>query len=303
VIFESIYGSGQGSKMVLCKLKRVLIMKKRYGLAFTLVELLVVISIIAVLLSVLLPSLRKARDSAKITVCASNQKQLVTAALLYATANKSQFPPCIGKRKSDGYCMWPQYIGVQPTPFQPYTTIKNYLGSYLSDGKIFACPLSPADQKYFGDGYQNGTGLQAPIAMFWNWQQTKSTRYPTFIGPSSLESANGKTAKHILTADIFVYGWQDAVTGRKSYFSAHRPPDGKSGGKFPPSSLSSKPYAWIIFDEFGSTYNPPPYKNNVGYIDGSVKKVSTKDMTTVQDDKSYYFYVFPKDEVFPASQP
>jgi prepilin-type N-terminal cleavage/methylation domain-containing protein len=277
-------------------------MKKRYGSAFTLVELLVVISIIALLLAILLPSLRRARDSAKTIVCASNQKQLVTAALLYATANQGKLPPCIGKRKSDGYCMWPQYIGCQPTVFQPYTPIKQYLGSYLADGKIFACPLSPADQKYFGEGYQKGTGLQAPIAMFWNWQQAKSTRYPTFIGASSVEKANGKIAKQILTADVLIYGWQDAVTGQKSYFSAHRP-EGKSLRTFPPPSYSLKPYAWLIFDEFGTAFNLPQYKINMGYVDGSVKKISTKNMTAVQDDMSYYFYMFPKDEVFPASQP
>jgi len=44
--------------------------------AFTLVELLVVISIMAMLLAVLLPALRKARDQAKKTICKSDIKQI-----------------------------------------------------------------------------------------------------------------------------------------------------------------------------------------------------------------------------------
>src|SRR5262245_35668034 len=59
---------------------------------FTLTELMVVVGLIAVLISLLLPALGKAKAAANATACLANLKQLGTAWTIYVTENRGRLP-------------------------------------------------------------------------------------------------------------------------------------------------------------------------------------------------------------------
>ena len=94
---------------------------------FTLVELLVVIGIIALLISILLPTLSRARESAKTISCASQARQLGFASFSFANDNNQQLPWGLSSDRAD----WG--IGNQTTTPYSYGTMRTQLGQFLGN--------------------------------------------------------------------------------------------------------------------------------------------------------------------------
>jgi len=110
---------------------------------FTLIELLVVIAIIAILAAILFPVFAQAREKARQTSCASNEKQLCLAALQYVQDNDERWP-LSNTCTPNGACTAAGYV-TTPTSVFGHTAVRdaywsNAIQPYLKSTAVMLCP-------------------------------------------------------------------------------------------------------------------------------------------------------------------
>ena len=120
--------------------------------AFTLVELLVVIGIIALLIGILLPALSKAAQSARTVACSARLHDLLGMCLLYVNDNNGFLPPIAAGGDPPPYSGSNYRLG-RPTIFpqgssDPPTVLYRYVGTVPDTQKLFVCPELIAESGY-----------------------------------------------------------------------------------------------------------------------------------------------------------
>jgi prepilin-type N-terminal cleavage/methylation domain-containing protein len=167
---------------------------------FTLVELLVVIGIIALLISILIPVLGRARDQANRVACLSNIRQIGIAFRMYASENKDWCPWAAPLNRPDLYADWIHWRtginnqGLASSAIAPYLGGGKGFAKDTSLEKVFRCPADRLQDR--------PSFTQYPYSYTMNIYFGSNGDYPqACAGPPTRLSTTKNASEKILVAE------------------------------------------------------------------------------------------------------
>jgi prepilin-type N-terminal cleavage/methylation domain-containing protein len=187
------------------------------GRGFTLLELLVVISIIALLLSILAPALGKARKQVHRIRSQSNMGQIVDVLHLYAMDNSDRFPVSVASNGLESDLTWAEptkLIALDDLGPRIHRSVSGYLNDYLDKADTMSCPSSPRPFKFLQkawdagdkwDNRENGKSLDPLLGtycLYWNYRGYLPDKKAPFVGPES-DSGGGRQSS-LVVSDMLV---------------------------------------------------------------------------------------------------
>lgn len=187
--------------------------------AFTLVELLVVIGIIAVLVGILLPTLSRARESANRSACLSNMRQLGIALIEYSMRYKGGYVPIGYLIQGQHQKAW-SYAANRNRPPEYGPVLLGYLveARLIKDGKTFYCPSETNNQWIYNA--EGAASYNADIcANPWPFSAPGSNTETRFgyatrpvvgwVTPIPAQSAGPQEFRNVVNKPIGMPKWKD----------------------------------------------------------------------------------------------
>jgi prepilin-type N-terminal cleavage/methylation domain-containing protein len=186
---------------------------------FTIVEVLVVISIITVLMGILVPTLSIVRRRARTLKGVVNQRQIVGAVNYYALDNGDSYPQSVATIGVGSHWNWQEptmLTGYRKRSPQLHRSMSAYLGAYIEDARMVFCTNAPEKYKYLqeswdaGDEWDNPDTAPVPdpvigvYCFYWNYVGYLEEPRGIFRGPQGL--LGGPEQSMLLVSDYFGYG-------------------------------------------------------------------------------------------------
>lgn len=175
--------------------------------AFSLIELLVTISVIAVVLGILLPTIPAVMDNGRRAACTSNLRQIGTGVALHLSDNQDRFPVA-------RYMPEPWLSGDTDPPFN------DAIGTYIErDSPVYMCP---GDDVVFGYEFTDEEGRLRTCPSSYSYQSGLSgLRYEDTFFYRFLNRSPDRTA--VMTDyDGGTFETQDGTTVRVDFFHSRR---------------------------------------------------------------------------------